>query len=96
MATQEYWPPATGHIEHISAIGRAMVIARKQTAIQLYIITGGPPALTPTMNTPLSAVQLYNRQSTKFRIKDPFSDAPGDNAETKSDHAQQTKGPLEL
>jgi len=58
MATHEYCPPATGYMEHISAMGYATARVSKQTTSQLYTITGGPPALTPTMKTPLSAVQL--------------------------------------
>lgn len=59
-ATHEYWPPATGYIEHISAMGIATANVRSETPIKLNIITGGPPELTPTMNTPLKAVHLLS------------------------------------
>lgn len=58
MATHEYWPPLTGHLAHISAMARAMNKVITQTPIQPNIITGGPPASTPIINTPLKAVQL--------------------------------------
>ena len=58
MATHEYWPPATGQRAHISAIASAINIVIKHTPIQPNIMTGGPPASTPMMKTPLSAVQL--------------------------------------
>jgi hypothetical protein len=57
-ATHEYCPPATGYIEHISAMGIATARVNKLTPIKLKIITGGPPEVTPTMKTPLNAVHL--------------------------------------
>jgi hypothetical protein len=57
-ATQEYWPPATGYMEHISAMGIATARVRSETPIKLNTITGGPPELTPTIKTPLRAVHL--------------------------------------
>lgn len=61
-ATHEYWPPATGYIEHISAMGIATASVRSETPMKLKIITGGPPELTPTMKTPLNAVHLLSCQ----------------------------------
>ena len=58
MATHEYWPPLTGHLAHISAMASAINSVTTQTPIQPNIITGGPPASTPMMKTPLKAVQL--------------------------------------
>lgn len=57
-ATQEYWPPATGYIEHISAIGTATARVTTLIARKLNTMTGGPPEVIPTMKTPHSAVQL--------------------------------------
>lgn len=57
-ATQEYCPPATGYMEHISAMGIATAIVTALTAMKLNTITGGPPEVMPTMNTPHNAVQL--------------------------------------
>jgi hypothetical protein len=45
-------------MEHISAMGMATAKVSKLTPMKLNIITGGPPEVTPTMNTPLSAVHL--------------------------------------
>lgn len=44
MATQVYWPPATGQREHISAIARAIKMVNTETPIQPKMMTGGPPA----------------------------------------------------
>jgi hypothetical protein len=63
-ATHEYCPPATGYMEHISAMGIATARVSKLTPIKLKTITGGPPEVTPTMNTPLSAVHLRNLLDT--------------------------------
>jgi hypothetical protein len=57
-ATQEYCPPATGYMEHISAIGIATASVRRLTPTKLNTMTGGPPDVTPTMKTPLKAVHL--------------------------------------
>lgn len=57
-ATHEYCPPATGYIEHISAMGIATAKVSKLTPMKLKTMTGGPPEVTPTINTPLSAVHL--------------------------------------
>lgn len=57
-ATHEYWPPETGSMLHISAIGIATASVRRLTPMKLKIITGGPPDVTPTTNTPLRAVHL--------------------------------------
>lgn len=57
-ATQEYCPPATGYIEHISAMGIATASVRILTPMKLKTMTGGPPEVTPTMKTPLRAVHL--------------------------------------
>lgn len=57
-ATHEYCPPATGYMEHISAMGIATARVSKLTPMKLKTMTGGPPEVTPTMKTPLSAVHL--------------------------------------
>lgn len=57
-ATHEYWPPATGYMWHISAMGMTTERVRKLTPMKLNTMTGGPPDVTPTIKTPLSAVQL--------------------------------------
>jgi hypothetical protein len=65
--------------------------------IQEYIITGGPPAPIPTINTPAIALQLCNKTSV-FRVKllNNVSNEPGDNTEGKSDHTHQTERPFQL
>jgi hypothetical protein len=70
----------------------------KHTTIQEYIMTGGPPAEMPTIKTPAKALQLFEKDVNQHW---KWSDAgrmflPGDNTESKSDHAQQTEGALEL
>lgn len=57
-ATQEYCPPATGYIEHISAIGIATARVMMLMARKLKTMTGGPPEVIPTTKTPHSAVHL--------------------------------------
>lgn len=71
MATQEYWPPATGQREHISAIAREINMVNTQTPIQPKIMTGGPPAWMPMMKTPLKAVQLFGvRHGSCARLRE--------------------------
>lgn len=71
MATHEYWPPATGQLEHISAIARAMKMVNTQTPIQPKIMTGGPPAWMPMMKPPLKAVQLFDvRHGSYARLRE--------------------------
>ena len=85
MATQEYWPPATGQPEHISAMANPISNVNRQTPTQPNIITGGPPACTPTMKTPLSAVQLVPiREKFARAVSTQF--LPGHDAEAKTDH----------
>jgi hypothetical protein len=52
-------------MEHISAMGIATARVSKLTPMKLEIITGGPPEVTPTMNTPLSAVHLRDLLDTQ-------------------------------
>jgi hypothetical protein len=53
-------------MEHISAMGIATARVSKLTPMKLKTITGGPPEVTPTMNTPLSAVHLRNLLGTQL------------------------------
>lgn len=66
-ATHEYWPPATGQREQSSAITSATNVVNTQTPIQPYMMTGGPPAPTPMMKTPPSAVQLFRKSDLVYR-----------------------------
>jgi hypothetical protein len=43
-------------MEHISAMGIATASVRRLTPMKLNTMTGGPPDVTPTINTPLKAV----------------------------------------
>jgi len=58
MAVHEYWPPASGYAEHISAIDSATAMVNTHTPTHDQIMTGGPPLSAPMMSTPDSAVQL--------------------------------------
>lgn len=89
-ATHEYWPPATGYIEHISAMGMATARVRRLTPMKLKTITGGPPDVTPTIKTPLNAVHL-EAESAQWALYLDGSDLRGDDAETEPDHTQEAK-----
>jgi hypothetical protein len=50
-------------MEHISAMGIATARVRRLTPMKLNTMTGGPPEVTPTINTPLKAVHLTSQHA---------------------------------
>lgn len=84
-------------MEHISAMGIATARVSKLTPMKLKTITGGPPEVTPTMNTPLSAVHLMKLLDTSlffFRLRQGHPRCH--NTEAETNHGQQPKRTLEL
>jgi hypothetical protein len=65
IATHEYWPPATGYAEHISAKLYATKRLNTQMPSQDHTMTGGPPDRIPTTSTPPKAVQHVTIEKEK-------------------------------
>ena len=50
-------------------MGIATAMVKRLTPMKLKTITGGPPEVTPTINTPLRAVHLTGHQLNIFSTK---------------------------